>query len=166
MATLVTINEAELAFQMTANIFNPCIVNGMYGQWWWDDKITARLDMPKKVPWEEVIRGNHHPEQKRAVADDPDMLCYKPWTPFERPPNITDCREAMDVLSRTYHSRVSAAMAGALTSTQNPVALGTSNYRRVGAWWAWPTTAALTFATHGTSRSNSTSYQGQPWRSY
>jgi hypothetical protein len=27
-----------LAFQMTANIFNPCITSGSYGQWW-DDSV-------------------------------------------------------------------------------------------------------------------------------
>jgi hypothetical protein len=38
----IQVNEATLAWNMTTNIFNPCVVNGKYG-FWEEDKIQTGL---------------------------------------------------------------------------------------------------------------------------
>lgn len=99
----VRVNEATLATQMTARIFNACIINGFFGEWWDDDVVVWMSDSGEYPRARRTIPPQAtapSAEQKRDLASRGSESQCDP--PSNGTPVAADCHRVIDAFSRTY----------------------------------------------------------------
>ncbi|GAB1314429.1 hypothetical protein MFIFM68171_04639 [Madurella fahalii] len=115
MKTSININEATVAFNMTAHIFNICITGGMYGGFK-TNEITAKLyrNSEGSEPESQLgrrergrrLRGAAERSRKETrMADEGESgsACFASFA-YDAVFNSDDCHQAIDVISQVSES--------------------------------------------------------------
>jgi hypothetical protein len=89
------INEATLAVEMTTNIFNKCVVNGMWGRWETNDYSIRLLPLDFQPEFGMIKRDLEVP-----TRNTPGTTCIPSDTLMVNP---VDCSEAINALYSMYY---------------------------------------------------------------
>jgi hypothetical protein len=88
------INEATLAVEMTTNIFNKCVINGMWGRWETNDYSIRLLPLAFQPELGKIKRDTEVAQWKRGTTCIPSNTLMV---------NPVDCSEAIIALYSMYH---------------------------------------------------------------